>query len=541
MAMIGSRFGPWVLDKEIGRGGMGRVYLAHAEPPPDQGPHQAAVKVLVAELGGQDFQSRFQREIDILRQLDHPGIVHFYGSGAQDGRPWFAMEYVAGPNLEDVRQERDKLPWQQVLDLALQIAPALKHAHDRGIIHRDLKPSNLLLTEIPPPDGASLGQVKLTDFGIASLFNAAHLTATGLVVGTAEYLSPEQAAGKPVSQRSDLYSLGVVLYTLLTGRPPFDGEAADLLHKHVYGQFDRPIRFVPDLPPELDNLLCQMMEKDPARRPGDGLVLLRRLDCLRLKIEHKARQATGDTAVAPTKIVLAGGQAAGPATLMSRLMREELERQNRGGPVKHLSRNPWIIIPLFLLTVGILVWTFWPLSNEARFQRGFRLMASANPDDWETGWSNYLEKLAADPHNPHAEELDRYRQQYEAYRTGREAAVQARFVKPTSEAQWFYRQALRFRQTGNEEAARAMWNALEHAFHDVPSEAAWVKLAEDRLADDPVNVQKVPRDLKPIRAALEKARELRQEGKQAKADAIRQALQELYGKDPAVQRLLAEE
>ena len=143
-----------------------------------------------------------------------------------------------------------------MLDAALQVCPALKHAHDRGIVHRDIKPPNLLRTPA--------GVIKLTDFGIAKVFAARHLTNTGGVVGTAEYLSPEQAQGKQATKRSDLYSLGVVLYHLLTGRPPFEGRsAAELLHKHAYGQFDRPCKLVLDLPHDLDELVAGERPADP--------------------------------------------------------------------------------------------------------------------------------------------------------------------------------------------------------------------------------------------------------------------------------------
>ncbi len=216
------------------------------------------------------FLARFQREIEILRQLDHPNIVRFRESGQQDTQYYFVMEYVPGPSFETLLTQQRRLPWPEVLDLACQIAPALKHAHDRGIIHRDLKPSNLLRAPTDKNSPDSAGLVKLTDFGIASVFASPHLTVTGGVVGTAEYLSPEQAAGKPVTRRSDLYSLGVVLYTLLTGRTPFVGDALDLLHKHRFAQFDRPVRLVPEVPHELDGIVCHLLEKDPANRPGDS-------------------------------------------------------------------------------------------------------------------------------------------------------------------------------------------------------------------------------------------------------------------------------
>src|SRR5437763_2390956 len=165
--MIGMRLGNWVLDRKIGQGGAGTVYLAHADPSPPEGPPRAAVKVLAAELAADPgFLGRFQREIEVLGKLDHPGIVKLYDSGSQDARYYFAMEYVEGQSYETIRKDKVRLPWREVLELALQIAPALKHAHDRGVIHRDLKPANLLRG----PDG----QVKLTDFGIASLFASRH-------------------------------------------------------------------------------------------------------------------------------------------------------------------------------------------------------------------------------------------------------------------------------------------------------------------------------------------------------------------------------
>src|SRR5439155_7331781 len=167
-----------------------------------------------------------------------------------------------------------------------------------GIIHRDLKPSNLLRAagsaESPP------AVVKLTDFGVAKLFAQPALTAAGSFVGTAAYLAPEQAAGKPATKRSDLYSFGGVLYTLLTGRPPFAGEnPAELLHKHCYQVPDRPQRLVPEIPHDIDGLVMQLLEKDPARRPPDGLVLLRQLERLRGKYERKRSLETMASAAAP--------------------------------------------------------------------------------------------------------------------------------------------------------------------------------------------------------------------------------------------------
>ena len=226
--MIGERLGKWVIYKELGRGGMGHVYLAQEEV----GGRRAALKVLAADLAKDvGFLQRFQGEIETLSKLDHPSIVRFYEAGFENGLHFFAMEYVDGQSLEKVLHEQGKLKWPEVLDIALKVCSALRHVHDSGVIHRDIKPPNIMIT--------AEGDIKLADFGIARIFASRHLTATGGVVGTAEFLSPEQAAGKPVTKRSDIYSLGVVLYMLLTGRAPFEGTSfLDLLHKHRYAQFD---------------------------------------------------------------------------------------------------------------------------------------------------------------------------------------------------------------------------------------------------------------------------------------------------------------
>jgi|SRR5579884_1131139 len=554
--MIGARLGSWILDRELGRGGMGCVYLARRDSPEADLPPLAAIKVLAPELAVEPgFQARFQREIDILRQLDHPNIVRFLESGEKNGRPYFVMEYVPGPSFETVRTQRGRLPWTEVLDLAWQVAPALKHAHDRGVIHRDLKPSNLLRVEeqagivsdsrtSAPDASSSLASpflVKLTDFGIASLFASPHLTVTGGVVGTAEYLSPEQAAGKTVTRRSDLYSLGVVLYTLLTGRTPFEGDPLALLHKHRFAQFDRPARIVPEIPHELDAIVCELLEKDPGKRPADGMVLFRRLDSFKRKLAYQATHGNAKT------IELAPNQSAtrlrdgieGPATLMSRLMRQELERERLGGPIRQFFNQPWVLVLALIITVALIGWAFWPLSAERMYQRGAALMQSEDPADWETAWNDYLGPLLdKHPDTPHREEVEKYRLRVEEAKAARQAQRAARRAGSMSEAQWFYQEGLRQSQQGDEAGARRVWKSLVRAFRDVPSEGPWVRLAEqelERLGDKPPD-----RQWEPVRQALQQARKLREEGREKEAEAIVNALKELYRGDKQAEAILAE-
>jgi serine/threonine protein kinase len=513
--MIGERLGTWILDKELGRGGMGRVFLAHAESSPSA---LAAVKVLPAELAADTaFPARFQREIEILRQLDHPNIVHFLESGVHNGHSFFAMEYVHGSNLQTLLEERGKIPWQMVLDLALQIAPALKHAHDRGVIHRDLKPSNLLLAFHALPSPVSLGLVKLTDFGVASLFAGTHLTVPGHVIGTAEFLSPEQAAGKPVTRRSDLYSLGAVLYTLVTGRTPFTGTVVELLHKHLYAQFDRPSRLVPDLPPDVDALIVQMLDKDPARRPADGAVLARRLDSIRRKMDRLGNPSPGDTPLPATlskeELKDPAGVQVGPATLMSRLMRQELENQQKGGPVQRFFNKPWVVIPLFLLTVGVIAWTFWPVSAETLYQRGAALMASENAEDWETAWTEYLGPLEKRyPDHAHQKEVAEFYQKVVGSRADREAK---RKVKPadTLHLNNVLRKAIDLQKQGKKADAETLLKGLKVYF------------------DDPMIF---------LRAAKNKVDELRQKDEGRAADALQKAMLDLYKDDPRAIKMFKE-
>jgi predicted Ser/Thr protein kinase len=523
--MIGDRLGKWQIFKELGRGGMGRVYLGQEE----LSGRQAAIKVLAAELSVEaGFLHRFQREIDTLSQLTHPNIVRFYESGFENGIYYYAMEYVEGDSLDEILRKEGRLPWNEVLDIALQVCPALRHVHDHGIIHRDLKPPNLIRTPS--------GQVKLMDFGIAKVFASAHLTATGGVVGTAEFLSPEQAAGKPVTKRSDLYSLGVVLYTLLTGRTPFEGTSfIDLLHKHRYAQFDAPQKIVPEIPYEINDVVCQLLEKDPAKRPPDCMVLGRQLESIRKKLSRKGSHTEPglgtDATVAEHGALLSNdGGAEGPATLMSRLMRSELEQQNRPHPLMEFFNRAWVLILLLAVVIGILVWTFWPLSDEALYARGAELMASSRPADWIRGWEEYLEPLSRRTGHPYEEDLARFKQKVDDFNKG---------TNTGSDAERFYHQGERLRQEGRLNDAKRMWDNVVTAFGAVESEKHWVQKSREALTEMEKGATAKAR-WQAARQALKQAAEFDAAGQRAKAEQIWNALEALYRDDPWATELRAE-
>jgi serine/threonine-protein kinase len=249
---------------------------------------RAAIKVLSAAMSRDEgFRDRFEAEINTLRKLRHPNIVRLLGFGEQDGILFYAMEMVDGTSLEDELQNHRRFHWWEVSQIGIQVSRALKHAHDHGVIHRDIKPANLLLTKA--------GETKLSDFGIAKLFGATGLTADGGVLGTAEYMPPEQADGRAVNHRSDLYSLGGVLYALLAGRPPFRAKnIPEMLQLQRFAEPENVRRLCYDAPAELADIVMQLLEKDPDKRVTSAMILARRLEAM----EHGllAQRGEGDPA-----------------------------------------------------------------------------------------------------------------------------------------------------------------------------------------------------------------------------------------------------
>ncbi len=289
------QLGPYRIVRVAGRGGMGTVY----EGVHDDTGQRAAIKTLPANLADDgNFRDRFIGEIETLKQLKHPNIVELFGDGEQDGLLFYAMELIDGKTLQEELQAKYIFEWPEVLRIGIEICQALKHAHDHGIIHRDLKPANLLRT----PNR----EIKLSDFGIAKLFGATHLTADGSVVGTADYMAPEQAEGRPVSNRTDLFSLGAVLFTLLTRKPPFSGGSIpQVLHRLRYEDAPLLRRYAPTAPTELEEIIDQLLQKDAKDRIPTALVLANRLKAMehglsaKTVIEEQATQIGQPPNVSP--------------------------------------------------------------------------------------------------------------------------------------------------------------------------------------------------------------------------------------------------
>jgi len=271
--------GRYRLIERIGEGAMGTVYLARHEGLQ----RQVAVKFLQEEFtGNREIAARFAREAIAAARLQHPNVISVYDSGADElGRCYLVMEYVGAESLRTVMEREGPIPRERALSLARQIAAALDHAHSLGIVHRDIKPENVLVLDV---DGVEC--VKVIDFGIAKVFlpegpSGPGLTRSGIVLGTPEYMAPEQAAGAEVDRRADIYALGVIAYEMLVGRRPFDSDdVMSLLMAHLNATPPPPSTVRPDLGfgPEVDEAMAKALAKSPAARPQRAAELVEQLD-----------------------------------------------------------------------------------------------------------------------------------------------------------------------------------------------------------------------------------------------------------------------
>jgi eukaryotic-like serine/threonine-protein kinase len=350
--LIGTLFdGRYQVVRKLGAGGMANVYLAEDQ---ELGRH-VAIKILNdRHANDEQFVERFRREAKNAAALSHPNIVSIYDRGEAEGTYYIAMEYLDGRSLKELIISRGPAPLNVAIEYVRQILSALRFAHRHGIVHRDIKPHNVLVD--------AEGRVKVTDFGIARA-GTSQMTEAGSIVGTAQYLSPEQARGTGVDQRSDLYSLGIVLYELLTGTLPFNGDTpVEVAMKHLSQTPELPSALRPELPREVDLVVTRALAKDPDERYQSAeemdadLERLARGAAVSPETEESATQImrapTGPmSATAATMVVPPRRGSYAPVPPLPPPVYYDLEE-----PIHRRPVWPWVAAFLFVLGAGIGGW-----------------------------------------------------------------------------------------------------------------------------------------------------------------------------------------
>ena len=339
--------------KTLGEGGMANVYLAH-DTYLDR---NVAVKVLRGDLANDEkFVRRFQREALSATSLSHPNIVEIYDVGEDDGQYYIVMEYVDGKTLKQVLKQRGHLSVTEVIDIMLQVTDGMAHAHDAYIIHRDIKPQNIMIL--------SNGMIKITDFGVAIALNSTQLTQTNSVMGTVHYIPPEQANGKGSTIRSDIYSMGIMMYELLTGLLPYKGDnAVEIALKHLREPLPSVRKFDPTIPQSIENVIIKATAKNPKNRYKDAREmhddLKTALDASRVD-EKRYVYPYPENDLEETKALDTELQAIKEETKKEKKKQEEILEEEYKQEDKKQNKTLIIILSIFtglvlLLTVGLVI------------------------------------------------------------------------------------------------------------------------------------------------------------------------------------------
>ncbi len=467
------RLGPYKIIKQIGKGGMGAVYEAVNDRPGPQEGRRVAIKALSPQMAAAEgFRERFESEIVSMMQLSHEGIVQIYGKGEQDGILFYSMELVDGTSLEEEIAAGRRFNWRETLRVGIQICRALKHAHDVGVVHRDIKPANLLLT--------SDGRVKIADFGIARFFHNTQLTTAGGVLGTADYMSPEQADGRQVTEKCDQYSLGGVMYALLAGRPPFQAKTMpEMLQLQRFAEPEPVRRYASDTPDQLNKLIAQLLAKEPEDRFPNVMVLGRHMEAMEKALsrdtkgksaepqspdhpqkptaefsgqktravdnpaidmdETKSEPISTDIYDAATLDVPADGDdpyatiSDVPLTheplrsTFTTIAEEKRRQQNEGANVNWGLYAQFLLLVLLLTTM---VWGGWQLMKPHSADDLFAIITQAVEEEGNDGLrdvsrelEDFQDRFSEDPRN---QELDVYRKRLEFLRFERQARAKSR-------------------------------------------------------------------------------------------------------------------
>lgn len=503
--------GPFEVGERIGVGGMGIVYRATYT----KNGAQVALKILSPDVSdSESLQRRFEREISILKKLQHPNIVKYYGGGKIGNQRFYAMELVDGGSVEDYLKKKGRLPWEEALDIGIQVAKALEHAHEAGVIHRDLKPANLLMNM------ASV--IKLTDFGIARDTTATALTAAGKTVGTYAYMAPEQIRGKPpVDKKSDLYALGCVLFELISGETPFVSEnQGEMLMQHLQEEPPRITSLVPECPIFLEDLIFKLLEKDPNDRVFDALALQAELEDVRTKVTEQ-RSVAAQT--------ISGGTTAGRTQsaeeLKSILGKKKKKKKRDNSP---FYERAWFLGLVLVVICGFVAWHFLPDGEDQLMAKAEKLAASEYQMDWREAKEKYLVPLVTRfPDGRQAEkahlmitDIDKRTVDKEMHKRKKDG--------PANEAERQYLVAENLLKFGDRITALRKFRGITQLFKDKEDFHIYVLLAQDQI--DAINSSGGGDEdyVSYINRKLKDADSLFRKGNQTEAEEIWQSVKSLY-------------
>jgi predicted Ser/Thr protein kinase len=475
--LVGKEIGPYVVDKELGAGAMGAVYRAtHAETG-----NKVAIKIIAPGLAARDAaMTRFKREISILKQLDHPNIVKLLASGKFKGTPFYVMEYVSGESLDHVMERRGRITWDELVPLGQQLCAALQYAHDKGIIHRDLKPSNLMVLR----DGI----VKLTDFGIAKDTDVTALTAANSTVGTASYMSPEQCKGtRDLTPKSDLYSMGVMFFELLTGRKPFYAESImEMFNQHLTGTFERPSRLILEIPIWLDTLVCQLLEKDPDKRPFNAAMVSESLGMVKDKVASQL--SAGIDAAKKRRIDRSPVDTALDETDKD-IARTLLGKKKKKAKAVPFYRKGWFTLPAVGAVLAGFGFAFYLVflkvpSPESYLERARTQLQSANFQERKEGREAVDEFLRHYPDHAQAGDMQKLADAYDRDETEKQMHNRRNRFKAEGTAESVARDALDNEDLGKLGDAALLWEQLAaYAGKKDREDRAWGLVAKKYLEE----------------------------------------------------------
>ena len=348
--MIGKVLGArYEIIEKIGGGGMALVYKAKCQLLN----RYVAVKVLRDEFtNDEEFIKKFRHESQAAASLSHPNIVNIYDVGSEGDIYYIVMEYIKGKTLKEIINENGKLSSEQTVNYSIQIAEALQHAHNNHIVHRDIKPHNIMVTED--------GRIKVTDFGIARAVTSTTMTNTSSVIGSVHYFSPEQARGKFTDEKSDIYSLGIVMYEMITGKVPFEGESPiSIALKHVEEEIVSPRTTDDTVPENIEYIIMKCVRKNQSERyknAGELLKDLRKVKYTNGKIDFVEDTNEFDSATRIIPVVNGGEEVVDEMSSRKKKVQSNNKKKNHNDGGRKIVF--WAILAAFLAATGLFIGTF---------------------------------------------------------------------------------------------------------------------------------------------------------------------------------------